>query len=156
MTNKSNRFYQHIRRVLDNLTNALSDTPRSDSVCADLERSRIYLHDHCSECGRAITSAEYAQIYAQECVRVGAAGVASIEECPICLVCYARLRRALAAFAPSVLERLRGAMVMPSLGVHAERMHSVGLSPYLAVRGQPNGLASLRATSGAEHESECR
>lgn len=94
----------HNRCGLENLTNELSDTPLSVDMAHELERSRTYLHDHCSTCGDAITGAEYAQIYEQECARVGAAGVASIEARSICLVCYAHLRRTLAAFAPSLLE----------------------------------------------------
>lgn len=95
--------YQQIRGVLSNLVNAVGDAPVSVAMGHELWRSRAYLHSHCAECGCAITDTDYAQVYAQEYARVGAAGMAGIAAQPICPACYACLRRALSVFAPGLL-----------------------------------------------------
>jgi len=101
--NKPRQSYQQIRCELKNLINTFVHDPTSVSAGKDLKHSQEYLHDHCSECGCAITGADYAQVYERECVRVGSAGEAKLEEQPICLSCYARLRRTLSTFAPDSL-----------------------------------------------------
>lgn len=108
--------YQQIRGVLGNLVDTLGDAPVAVALGHELWRSRAYLHRHCAECGCAITAADDAQIYAQECTRVGAAGMAGIEAQPICPACYARLRRALSAFAPGPLTALQPQAVAHRLG----------------------------------------
>lgn len=114
------RRYQQIRCVLKNLAAIIGEAPNSARAGHGLEGSQTYLQSHCAECGCALTDHDYAQVYAQERARVGAAGEAGIEEQAICASCYTSLRRALSAFAPALAEAQQPHLVARSLAGHDE------------------------------------
>lgn len=146
--------YQQIRSVLSNLVNTVGDAPVSVAMGHELWRSQAYLHSHCAECGCAITAIDDAQIYAQECARVGAAGMAGIEAQPICPACYAPLRRALSAFAPGLLTAQQTQAVAHRLGDPAEITVSTHSSSSPARAGQPrHPLIGRASRAGAGRTS---
>lgn len=116
MMDELQKRYQQIRGVLNNLANATDGASVSVAMGHELGRSLAYLHSHCAECGCTITSADYAQVYEHECIRVGAAGMAGVEAQPICPACYAHLRHALSAFTPGLLRTQQTYAFMHCLG----------------------------------------
>lgn len=93
--------YQEIRDILTQLANTLVDGRASQDHGTELQRAWGYLYDHCAECGVLLADADYAQVRAQELVRVGRTTIREIENTPICPTCYTFLRSVRRQFEPS-------------------------------------------------------
>jgi hypothetical protein len=83
--------------VLTHLVTNMPGVPDRTRPGTALQAARLYLHDHCAECGAPLEQYDYAVVHAQEMVRIGtttASEVANLAICPACYVlrCAVRLR----------------------------------------------------------------
>jgi hypothetical protein len=139
------QHYQQLRCVLTNLVQMVREGSLTIRAEHELQRSQVYLTNHCAECGGAITHDDYAQIYRRECTRVGAAGIPSIEAQPLCPLCYAGRRRALRTFAPVLVAGQLASTEAQNPEAHAEIVVRLHVAPRPPRQDQSRHLRVGRA-----------